>query len=259
KNLQPLIAQLLPPGIGAIVRRLFQQQIPTSEVHEDRDHAFQEGFIHGPNDLAPLPTRLPVLFPSRRRLQQCGLQRLHHTAQGRGGTPYLRLQTQMREKLVHRLHPHAALQAKGIERGDDQARQPLPVVCGFPEPGFRVVVTALHGLLEAMHATLGQASLLGNASHALGPVVTKTLENPQAFVPKSHVGLVLQRVAELSPEFSSSAYMTDTSLSRLKPLPVLPYIPEERIEDVVYVNPADTQAPIPLNPLYLDADADIDL
>src|SRR2546429_508314 len=70
-----------------------------------------------------------------------------------------------------------------------------------------------------MHATLGQAGLLGNASHALGPVVTKTLENPQAFVPKSHVGLVLQRVAELSPEFSSSAYMTDTSLSRLKRIP----------------------------------------
>src|SRR5919202_3688508 len=40
---------------------------------------------------------------------------------------------------------------------------------------------------------------------------------------------------------------------------ILPYIPEERIEDVVYVNPADTKAPIPLNPLYLDADADIDL
>jgi hypothetical protein len=40
---------------------------------------------------------------------------------------------------------------------------------------------------------------------------------------------------------------------------ILPYIPEERIEDVVYVNPADTEAPIPLNPLYLDADADINL
>jgi hypothetical protein len=34
---------------------------------------------------------------------------------------------------------------------------------------------------------------------------------------------VLQRVAELSPEFSSSAYMTDTSLSRLKPLPLPSY------------------------------------
>jgi hypothetical protein len=30
---------------------------------------------------------------------------------------------------------------------------------------------------------------------------------------------VLQRVAELSPEFSSSAYMTDTQLSRLKRIP----------------------------------------
>src|SRR5262249_15407832 len=40
---------------------------------------------------------------------------------------------------------------------------------------------------------------------------------------------------------------------------ILPYIPEDRIDDVVYVNPADTEAPIPLNPLYLEADADIDL
>jgi hypothetical protein len=48
---------------------------------------------------------------------------------------------------------------------------------------------ALHGLLETMHTALGKAGLLGNASHALPAVVTKTLENPQAFGPKSHVGL----------------------------------------------------------------------
>ena len=125
----------------------------------------------------------------------------------------------MGEKLTHRIHPHAALEAKGIERGDDQARQPLPAVFGFPEPGFRVAVATLHGLRETMHAAFGKAGLLGKASHTLCPVVTKTLENPQAFVPKSHVGLVLQRVAELSPEFSSSAYMTDTQLSRLKRIP----------------------------------------
>jgi hypothetical protein len=40
---------------------------------------------------------------------------------------------------------------------------------------------------------------------------------------------------------------------------ILPYIPEDRIDDVVYINPANTASPVPLNPLYLDADADIDL
>jgi hypothetical protein len=47
----------------------------------------------------------------------------------------------------------------------------------------------LHCLLETMHATLGQAGLLGNVAHALSAVLTKALENPKAFVPKSHVGL----------------------------------------------------------------------
>src|SRR5437763_6919475 len=50
-------------------------------------------------------------------------------------------------------------------------------------------VPVLHGLLETMHAALGQSRLLGDASHALSPIVTEALENPQAFVPKSHVGL----------------------------------------------------------------------
>ena len=40
---------------------------------------------------------------------------------------------------------------------------------------------------------------------------------------------------------------------------ILPYIPEERIDDVVYFDPSNATAPIPLNPLYLDEDADIDL
>jgi Type IV secretion-system coupling protein DNA-binding domain len=40
---------------------------------------------------------------------------------------------------------------------------------------------------------------------------------------------------------------------------ILPYIPEDRVDDVVYFNPANSQNPIPLNPLYLDADSDIDL
>jgi hypothetical protein len=40
---------------------------------------------------------------------------------------------------------------------------------------------------------------------------------------------------------------------------ILPYIPEDRVDDVVYFNPADRQNPIPLNPLFLDEEADIDL
>jgi hypothetical protein len=40
---------------------------------------------------------------------------------------------------------------------------------------------------------------------------------------------------------------------------ILPYIPDERIADVVYVNPADTEYPIPLNPLHLNEGEDIDL
>jgi hypothetical protein len=40
---------------------------------------------------------------------------------------------------------------------------------------------------------------------------------------------------------------------------ILPYIPEDRIDDIVYFNPANSQNPIPLNPLYLDEDSDIDL
>jgi hypothetical protein len=41
-------------------------------------------------------------------------------------------------------------------------------------------------------------------------MVTKTLENPEAFVPKSYVGLCSEKVAELVVEFSASAYMTET-------------------------------------------------
>jgi hypothetical protein len=40
---------------------------------------------------------------------------------------------------------------------------------------------------------------------------------------------------------------------------ILPYMPEERIDDVVYVDPSNTTYPIPLNPLYLEPDSDIDL
>jgi len=82
-----------------------------------------------------------------------------------------------------------------------------------------MAISPLHGLLETMHTAFGKSCLVGKASHTLRAVVTKTLENAQTSVPKSHVGLVLQRVAELSPEFSSSEYLTDTQLSRLKRIP----------------------------------------
>lgn len=40
---------------------------------------------------------------------------------------------------------------------------------------------------------------------------------------------------------------------------LLPFIPEERWDDVIYVNPADTAYPVPLNPLHLDSGEDLDL
>src|SRR4030095_9580507 len=82
-----------------------------------------------------------------------------------------------------------------------------------------MAITALQGLLKTMCTALGQPRLLGKMAHALCTRFTKRLENPQTFLPNSHVGLVLERVAELSPEFSSSAYLTDTQLSRLKRVP----------------------------------------
>ena len=40
---------------------------------------------------------------------------------------------------------------------------------------------------------------------------------------------------------------------------LLPLIPKERWDDVVYVNPSDTALPVPLNPLHLDDGEDLDL
>ena len=76
-----------------------------------------------------------------------------------------------------------------------------------------------HSLRETMRTALGHSRVLGKAAHTLRACLTKIVENPNTFLPKSHVGPVLQRGAELSPEFSSSKYMTDTQLSRLRPLP----------------------------------------
>lgn len=40
---------------------------------------------------------------------------------------------------------------------------------------------------------------------------------------------------------------------------ILPYIPDHRIDDVIYFNPADSEHPICFNPLHLDEGEDIDL
>lgn len=40
---------------------------------------------------------------------------------------------------------------------------------------------------------------------------------------------------------------------------ILPFIPNERIQDVIYFNPADIERPVVLNPLHLDEGEDIDL
>lgn len=40
---------------------------------------------------------------------------------------------------------------------------------------------------------------------------------------------------------------------------LLPFLPEERLDDVVYINPADTTRPVPINPLHIDAHEDLDL
>jgi len=40
---------------------------------------------------------------------------------------------------------------------------------------------------------------------------------------------------------------------------IMPYVPEHRINDVIYFNPADIDSPVTFNPLYLDEGEDIDL
>lgn len=40
---------------------------------------------------------------------------------------------------------------------------------------------------------------------------------------------------------------------------LLPYIPDHRLDDVIYVNPADTECPVSFNPLALEAGEDADI
>src|ERR1700756_1313489 len=58
----------------------------------------------------------------------------------------------------------------------------------FPQPRFRVPTSVYHGLFETIYTTLGKSGLLGKVSNALCGVVTRTLEKPRTFLPKSYVG-----------------------------------------------------------------------
>ena len=94
---------------------------------------------------------------------------------------------QTREKLTDRFHPHATLEAKGIQRGHHEASEPLAAFLRFPQPGFWMAVPALHRLRVTMDTALGKPGLMGKLPNTLLAVFTKTGENPKAFVPKSPV------------------------------------------------------------------------
>ena len=74
-----------------------------------------------PDDGAYLASGFPLVLPRRYRLQDRLLSRLHHPAQGTRRIAHLHVKPQTREKLTYRFNSHAALKAKGIERGDHPA------------------------------------------------------------------------------------------------------------------------------------------
>lgn len=80
EGLEPLLQQRLPRGKGPILCYRFQPQIPRGQVQADQHHTFHKCFIDGANDLAHLSPSTPVLLPGLCRLEQRGLQRLHHLA-----------------------------------------------------------------------------------------------------------------------------------------------------------------------------------
>src|SRR5712691_10338411 len=92
----------------------------------------------------------------------------------------------------------------------------LPPACGLAR-GHRGVGSLFPPRGRELHPHVKQFRHL-RARHILASIWT-TCVSSRLVAPQSHVGLVLQRVAELSPEFSSSAYLTDTQLSRLKWIP----------------------------------------
>jgi hypothetical protein len=101
----------------------------------------------------------------------------------------MRLKAKTTEELTDRFGPNTSREPEGIARGHHQAREPTAPCLGFPKPRLRMAISPLHGLLETRPTAFGKPRLLGKTSNTLRAVVTKTVDDPQAFVPKSHVGL----------------------------------------------------------------------
>src|SRR6266487_2248823 len=189
QRLEPCLDQSVPGVIAAILGDLFKQQVATHQVHEHQHHTLQEGFVHRPDDGSHLSISYPLVLPGFCGLQDRLLQRLHHPSHSAGRTASMRLKAQTTEKLADRFGANASLEAEGIERRHDEADEPTAACCRFPPPGLWVLISAFHRLFEAMYTALGEPSPMGNLSDALLRVVTKRVENPKTFGPKSPVGL----------------------------------------------------------------------
>ena len=101
----------------------------------------------------------------------------------------MRLKAQTTEKLADRFGPNATREAEGRACRHHQADAPTAALCRFPPPGLRVGISTCPRLLETRHTACGKPRLVGNPSHTLLPVVTKTSENLKTVGPYSHVGL----------------------------------------------------------------------
>ena len=69
-----------------------------------------------------------------------------------------------------------------------------------------------------MHTAFREPGLIGNLPDTLLGIVTKLIEN-QKTLAQNPMSVCPKREPELFVELSPSAYMTDTPLSRLKPIP----------------------------------------
>jgi hypothetical protein len=98
------------------------------------------------------------------------------------------LQAKPAEKLADAVGAHTALEAENIEGRHHQAQKPPRPFCSFPQPRLWGAISAFYRLFEPMYAALGKPGALGNLTNALRRIVTKSVENPKAFGPKSHVG-----------------------------------------------------------------------
>ena len=94
----------------------------------------------------------------------------------------------MRATLADRFEANAALEIEGIEGHHHQTRKPLSAVLRVPPPRLQVAISAFNGLFETLRAPFGHPRLTGTLSHTLCGVVTKSVENQQAFGPQSHGG-----------------------------------------------------------------------